>query len=79
MRLLSRILSMSDPAWGYLMWILRLSCVMALCAFAFAIKAPFSVHTYENLLMARELSSAPAALLFIAAIATAVIDEAAGN
>lgn len=79
MRLLRRILSMSDAAWGCLMWILRVSCVMALCAFAFAIRSPFSVHTYENFLMARELSSAPAALLFITAIATALIDEAAGN
>ncbi|HHU23271.1 MAG TPA: hypothetical protein GXZ52_07675 [Clostridiales bacterium] len=77
-KLLHRILNMCNPAWGALKGTLMLCCAMVFCAFIILVEiGPVSIDTYHLYLYAKELATAPAGLLLIAAIGTVCIEEQA--
>ncbi len=76
MRTLRRILAMSPAAWEVVIRALQLSCVMLYCAFMLLVEG--GAFTYETRYLhytARELLTMPQAVLLLAAIASAVIEE----
>lgn len=78
MRTLRRILAMSPAAWEAVIRALQLSCVMLFCAFMLLVEG--GAFTYETRYLhytARELLTMPQAVLLLAAIASAVIEERA--
>jgi hypothetical protein len=78
-KLLHRIVNMCNPAWHALRGTLMLSCTMVFCAFIILVEiGPVSIDTYNLYLCARELATAPAGLLLVAAIGTVCLEEQAG-
>ena len=67
---------MSAPAWEVVIRALQLSCVLLFCAFALLLEAGvFRAETSYLHNLADELIALPQAILLIAAIASAVIEE----
>ncbi len=70
---------MSSPAWEVVIRALQLTCVLLFCAFMLLLEAGvFKYETSHLYYIARELATLPQAILLIAAIASAVIEEHAG-
>ena len=79
MKLLRRILSMSPPAWEVLTRALQFTCISLFCAFMLLVDAgTYTAGTSAKFALARELALLPQAVLLVAIIAGAVIEERAG-
>jgi len=73
---LRRMLSMSEMAWYIFIRSIQLSCFLLFCAFILMLKCGGSESGgYELYMTARSLYELPQALLLIAGIASACIDE----
>ena len=76
MKTIRRILTMSPQAWEVVIRSLQFTCVLLLCAFALLANAgTYTTETSYVYHLARELATLPQAILLLAAIASAVIEE----
>lgn len=76
MKLIRRILAMSEPAWWVTLRALQLSCAVLFAAFVLLLDAgAYSADTSRAYGLARELASLPQLILLLAVIAGAVIEE----
>ena len=74
--LISRMLVMCEPAYMLLRGAMLLSCALLFCSLMILISiGQPTYHTYELYLCAKEMSTAPAALLLLASIGTVCIEE----
>lgn len=75
-KLLHRMSKMCDEAYFIIRSSLILTCMMlACCLLALLIAGKFTANTYELHRFAKELFTLPQAILIIAAIASAVIED----
>ena len=76
MKLIRRILAMSEPAWEVTVRALQLTCVLLFCSFTLLIDAgTYCADTSYVYRLAYELALLPQAVLLLAVIAGAVIEE----
>lgn len=76
MRTIRRILSMSDAAWEVVTRAMQLTCFMLFCAFVLLIDAgTYTAGNSYSYRLAYELALLPQAVLLLATIASAVIEE----
>ena len=76
MKVLRRMLNMCEASWELLMRSLQLSCVLLFSAFMlFLSNGPLSAQNYDTYRLACEFTTLPQAILLVAMIAGAVIEE----
>ena len=76
MKLIQRVLSMCQISWELLIRSLQLSCVLLFCSFVlFMHTGPLTIWNFDTYQLARELATLPQAILLVAMLAGAIIEE----
>lgn len=76
LKVIRRMLSMCEISWELLIRALQLSCVLLFCSFMlFLSSGPLTIWNYDTYKLAQEFSTLPQAILLVAMIAGAVIEE----